>query len=325
MVFVRQNVDSTFIDGMKTIITSCLFFFIGFRFSNYRKNYLFIVIGYFVLALLLFINALIFKKSGLDEDMTKSYLSSFSAAVILAYSLIVCKNKFLILLGIGFSGISLAASIFFGSRGPTIFFIVFAVALLYYKLFWKNKNRLTIGIVIVVLSIAIFVTFMIVAKTLYNNGTIAKDHFLYKLYLLLFDTTGRNNLFKLVLNGTSYSAPFGNGLFGDRLLTRLFYFSNPSTYSHNIFLEMFASFGWFGSFLLFLFLLLYIIDYSSNIYLDKKKASLLLPLSCVGVLSLFVSNSFIVSDYFWGFCGICLSILADRKQVNAIQVQENQQ
>ena len=313
MVFVRQNISKAYISGVKTIFSSCLFFFIAFRFSDYKKSYRYIIIGSYILSIALFIYSFISKRSGRVEDMTNSYLSSIVSAIIVSYSILICKNRFYSFIGLCFAGLALTASVFFGSRGPIIFFCIFAIGLLYYKLFWKNKNRLTIALVIIISLCLIVIFFIFLIKILYKNNVIGFGNPLYQLYYNMLYSAGRSSLFKLAIKGTHYSLSYGNGLFGDRNLTTAFYFTDHFTYSHNIFIEVVASFGWFGFIIIASFLATYFVNCSSTVRLDVKKASLALPLLLVGVLSLLISGSFITSNYFWGFCGICLSILSDKK------------
>ena len=313
MVFVRQNITTAFLSGIKTIFSSCLLFFVAFRFSDYKNNYRYIVIGSYILSVALFTYSLIFKKNAHAEDMTNSYLSSVISAIIISYSILICKNKLYAFVGLCFGALAITASVFFGSRGPIIFFCIFAIGLLYYKLFWKSKDRLTIALIIIIILCFIFIFYFFLVKILYKNGVIDFSNPLYQLYYNLSYTSGRSSLFKLVMKGTLYSFSYGNGLFGDRNLTTVFYFTDRFTYSHNIVIELIASFGWLGSIVLISFLVTYFLNCSFVVRLDVRKASLALPLLLVGVLSLLVSGSFVTSIYFWGFCGICLSILADKK------------
>lgn len=323
MLAIRQSFTSGIASSIKTILTSCILYFLVFRYSQEKTEYKFIALGFYIITLCLFAYSIYHKLTSSFEDMTNSYFASLSSAIVLSHVLFVNKKRWILIVGIILCVLGLVASYLFGSRGPIVLFAVYGLYLLYRKIFAKSKNKTFIAIIIILLFLFLVFFFLVLTNVLVSNGTIKQDSALVKIYLTMFSSSGRNVLYRMVFIGTKYYFPFGNGLFGDRPLTSLFIYSaeDPvnfgaipqtfhTTYSHNIVLEFLASFGWIGSFLILSFLIIYLKNNFSRIYIEKSKLSIFLPLLFIGVFSLLLSNSFIISDYFWGFCGICLSILS---------------
>lgn len=323
MLAIRQNFTSGIVSSIKTILTSCVLYFLVFRYSQEKTEYKYLAFGFYIITFCLFCYSIYHKLTSRFEDMTNSYFASLSSAIVLSHVLFVNKKRWILIVGIILCALGFTASYLFGSRGPIVLFVVYVLYLLYRKVFAKNKNKTLIGIIIILLFLFLALSFHVLTKTLVSNGIIKQDSALAKIYFAMFSSSGRNVLYRMVFIGTKYYFPFGNGLFGDRPLTSLFIYSaeDPvnfgaipqtfhTTYSHNIVLEFLASFGWIGSLLIVLFLIVYLKNNFSTICIEKTKLSIFLPLLFIGIFSLLLSNSFIVSDYFWAFCGICLSILS---------------
>jgi len=124
----------------------------------------------------------------------------------------------------------------------------------------------------------------------------------------IFDDNGRQTIYALVTNAIKQDPVFGYGVFGDRPIV------GPSFiwgYSHNLFLEIFVSFGVLLGSLILLALLLGCIRYFVRAS-DRWQAPLLL-------LALSMSARLLVSDTFWGnpFFWMMLALLLVQREWSA--------
>lgn len=98
-----------------------------------------------------------------------------------------------------------------------------------------------------------------------------------------------------------------NGIFGDRVALRKY--GSWIAYSHNIVFEILISFGFILGTLL---ILIFIFKYIKSIFkgnLDRK--NIILLFSCLVILRLFVSGSFVIEDNFY----LMLGILSGRENI----------
>lgn len=210
-----------------------------------------------------------------------------------------------------FALISAFSAIYFGPRGIIPVIVAFYVLQFLFNADREQKNRVLFSflgtflfIVIVSFGMEKIQTFLI--DTFYSKGNVTEeieggsrtvDAFMTGE---ISESNGRLRLWGYAIDAIKDSPLLGHGLFGDRpYVGKGFRWG----YSHNMILELWASFGLIGV-LFFLGIVYYIFRF---LFLKeyKKERSLLIIIisSCVKLL---ISDSFLFLDMFWFFIGAIL-------------------
>lgn len=121
-------------------------------------------------------------------------------------------------------------------------------------------------------------------------------------------SSGRSDMWRIIIKKIIEKPFLGYGAFGDRHVLSYYYSNADSLYSHNIILELWASFGIiFGS-----VFFLWLIKTLAKTWSVLKGTSLFKPFICLlsyNIANLLVSNTFWYSTAFWFLIGICIVAL----------------
>jgi hypothetical protein len=192
-----------------------------------------------------------------------------------------------------------------GARGPLMCIGVFLIL----KLF-NIRNKLTFrNILIYVVIVAIILVGLFIFDTLLDNLNNLFLQFGIRsrtISLLLKDNlhlSGRDSLYKEMMQSIGDNPIFGTGLAGDRRVI--------GTYSHNIVIEVLSGFGIIiGGILI---LLLAIICYKSLFSKNVLTMNLICIWFSIGTVSLMVSGSYLTDFKFWIFLGLAAKLLVASK------------
>ena len=185
--------------------------------------------------------------------------------------------------------------IVFGSRGPLISVAVFAA----YYIVRKKKYLFLIAIIVLAI-----VGYSVLSSYLESIGISSRT---VQMFLDgdMMDETGRGEIRTNLIKGINENPIIGNGLFGDRALTK--------GYAHNFFLEVFCDFGYlFGGVLLlwFMYEILYV-----TIYLKGYHKDIFVAMTCILFLPLITSGSYLQEPNFFVFVGL-LVIMKNKIRMN---------
>lgn len=193
-----------------------------------------------------------------------------------------------------------------GSRGSIIWTVI--MFLLFLPLKWKNmekRRRIRLVFILVLLSIVIITVYLnyqailLALSTLLSKKGIS-SRTLYSLLEGSFsDGNGREQIYSLAIDLIKSGGLFGHGIYGDRFIIGNYY---RWGYSHNIFLELFVSFGYLGGTLISGAIVLGIMKLYKNCNTLSKQIvfSTFLISSC----KLLLSNSFWYNAAFWAILSL---------------------
>lgn len=194
-------------------------------------------------------------------------------------------------------GISLLVILALGSRGAIMCLGVFAILKLIRNL--KNITYKKILVYIILISIVIFSLILLneilefIYKFLLNNFGIRSR----SIQLFLRDDiylSGRDRLYDNVLEEIFNNPILGIGLAGDRRII--------NTYSHNILIEILASFGIITGIILIIGLGYLVLK--SLLTKNFKKYNMIIIWLSIGFVHLFVSGSYLIDFKFWILLGL---------------------
>ncbi|NLM19704.1 MAG: O-antigen ligase family protein [Clostridiaceae bacterium] len=262
-------------------------------------------------------------------NMSYGYEMIFVCIVLIIMAFI---KKSLILLTMG--SLALACSTFFGSRGSLLIFMTFALLMiLVYAGDSPKINRTTIKEKLrYLLNVILVITISFLLMLLIPKLDRALDNLKEKwapaeseLALMegsddlaesedtlssrtvdsviggeFLDSNGRIKIWQTAFNSYLESPIFGKGIYGDRLeVGKRWYWG----YSHNIVLELMNHFGIFG--LAFFGYLLYSVI--KKIIRSPEKTTRLLYIIVLSLCAkLFLSDSYLISAYFWLLIGLLI-------------------
>ena len=286
--------------SFEVLLVAVPFFFVGLIFKNDEyKEWLLLLSRLAIIINIVFTILSSSSQSVVEEDMHRAYMLLPSVLYVLAklferYSLID-----LLFFLLGFLMVSS-----FGTRGPFVCVLFFAVTYLFFFKEWKHK--LTIRIILVVLAIALFslsqkiARFMILLLGAFGQSTRIFDSMLEQSLLNYENSNGRNEIQEELLHKLSTDdSGIGFGLFSDRL------FSTFGFSSHNVIVELWFSFGYYiGSAFLLIFILLFV-----RFLLKAKNNSTMifgLIFFIVSFLKLMFSGCFILDGYLFFLIGYCI-------------------
>ena len=113
------------------------------------------------------------------------------------------------------------------------------------------------------------------------------------------EENGRDIIFRMARNLIKTGGPFGRGFYGDRItIGQRFYWG----YSHDIFLELFVSFGYVGGTILSAALIIGCIKLYKSVFNSTRKVIFLTFF--VNSLQLILSNSFWYESSFWALLAL---------------------
>lgn len=242
-------------------------------------------------------------------NMAYGYNAAFVALIMFVF---LHKNNKAVHLALGI--ISAILSIIFGSRGVLLVFAAYVVILFCLKLKEEYSTKKLITLILAIIAFAVIYinyTSIITGVAFLAQRLGIESRNIMKLLSVSDFTTGsgRDEIAKLSIEGIKKSFPFGNGAYGDRTSVGTIF---AWGYSHNIALEMLASFGVFG-----IIILLWIIIVSLKIIFgesDKSWRNLFILFFC-NSLKLLVSDSFWYLSFFWAMLAIISCIRREKKRI----------
>lgn len=193
----------------------------------------------------------------------------------------------------------------FGTRGPVLCWIVFIA--LYFLFARKYKRKVLSIAMIMVLAFASLTYVNVVFDTLsMTTRSLGLSNRIYKHMEddMLNSDSGRERIHNIVLQATSEHEILGLGICGDRAAT-------GDDYSHNLFIELMASFGFVLGPLMIAALIIYLFIAYRCCNTQDKKGFYLVLLSYN--IQLLLSGSFLQTPLMFMFLGYCGRLIHDKE------------
>ncbi len=193
-----------------------------------------------------------------------------------------------------------------GARGPVLCIGVF-VMLKIMKLFNKITLFSTFAYIamffVIIIGFIYKETVLIHINDLFLNMGISSRTLTLLIRKDIY-LSGREELYKTVLDSFYANPILGIGLAGDRVILE-------GTYAHNIFLELLAHFGFVaGLFIIVAILYIFIKDLFVK---DRNKYDIFIIWLAIGFIPLFISGSYLLDSRFWILLGLSSKILKTDK------------
>lgn len=294
--------------SFEVLLVAVPFFFVGLIFKNEEyQEWLLLLSRLAIIINIIFTLLFSSSQSVVEEDMHRAYMLLPSVLYILAKLFERYRLMDLLFFILGFL---MESS--FGTRGPFVCILFFAVAYLFFFKEWKRKWITRVFLVII--AFALFslsqdiAGVMIMLLGTYGQSTRIFDSMLDQSLLNYENSNGRNEIQEELLNLLNNDeSGVGFGLFSDRI------FSSFGFSSHNIIVELWFSFGYYiGSALLLIIIVLFI-----RFFIKAKDNSTRifgLVFFTVSFVKLMFSDCFILDGYLFFLIGYC---------VNALRVANN--
>lgn len=241
------------------------------------------------------------------DNMAYGYNCAFVALIFFAQYR-NNKKKIFLIAGFLFS----LLSVLYGSRGCLITLGAYFIITQYFNLQKERSVKKVILVLSFVIVIALLYLFYDALILLISNITahfgIHSSTITSLLNNSISDANGRDRIWAAVFEQVKDTFPLGKGAFGDRLAAgKIFLWG----YSHNICLEMIASFGVIG-----VIVLLILIVQSGRILITNKNEEWrnLFSIFFCCCMKLLVSDSFWYSSFFWGALAVGSCALRYNKQ-----------
>ena len=320
---IFKNNRNDIVSGTKIFLTSLWIYYLLFRFCQENQKRINIVsFGSIVNLVILLIVSIVHLKKKQSENMTLCYETLFFASLCLSYAFSQKNINYKVFAFSLATLLGIVTIYIFGSRGPILFIVLLILINVYLKIQSGKVKKIYLLSLVSIIAIGLIIPFFCMLT--YSSENIFAIKVL-EIYYKVFSLSGREYLYSIEMNGFIYSPIIGHGLFGDRFLSIGFIFSNPqttnfssmvlapyTTYSHNIFIELLVSLGAPLTIVLITIFLVFFLNYILPAINDKKHNNIyLLPLMITGLCSLLLSNSFAVSNYFWGFLGSCIYLYSN--------------
>ena len=253
--------------------------------------------------------ALVFLRSGSDNDSTDESMhrayALLPSVLFLFWQFI--ENKKLIDLFFSVIGLFLVSSM--GSRGPIVCFLFFASC--YFFFFRDYRYPKFARSAIVLVSILLLNTsqylaeFMILLLSKFGMSTRIFDKMLNDAFLNYEASSGRDDLHRVLLQTLNNdSNGFGFGLFADRITV--------DWYSHNLFVELWFSFGYVIGSLIIAMLLLLITIFFIKVK-DREKRIFAILFFSISFVKLQFTASFITDTSLFFLIGYCIYGIREAK------------
>lgn len=240
-----------------------------------------------------------------EESMHKAYILLPSVLFILWQFMERYKLIDLLFFALGFF---MECSM--GSRGPFVCILFFTVMYLLFFREWKYKR--TIRIVLIAVGTFLYLLskyiaeIMIILLATFGKSTRIFDKMLDDSLINYENSSGRDQIHEEIFQKLSAdNVGIGYGLYSDRILT-------DGYYAHNIFIELWCSFGYvIGSILVGIILVLFIRFFLKSKGNDVKIFGLIF--FTASFIKLMFSGSFIIDGYFYFLLGYCINGLRESK------------
>lgn len=293
------------IEGFRFLCTVLPLVFLGAIFVNTEKNMCILDRVAILSILVCFLYNVIMGKSGIenvagDEKMVISYKLLPQCLIVLTHFLY--KKNFVDM--IAFS-VGMFLLFGFGTRGPIVACAFFGgVYLLYALMKGEKKFALTIFMIGSIIMTGIYMYSNQIMK-LFTKIGLSTRVFERMLLSENVESVGRDNIYDKVSNSIDFFQM--HGFAGDRFLL-------GGTYSHNLFLEMWYSFGIFGGTLILLSIFSVIIV--ALYYSERRDAYFLIVLISFVFGQLMFSGSFLHQGWLYFLIGYSINIVVkSRKKI----------
>lgn len=239
----------------------------------------------------------------LTDSMSTSYKVLPSIMYLIHWALIYKKVSHWI-----FASIGIILSFLFGTRGPILVIVSYILLQIYFdvirqKSFWKRF--------IFLISVTVVIVFLSFGDNLLRFATVLSEKFAEMGfssrifdYLIAGEFSQSNSrliLSQVVMDAIMEKPIIGYGIMGDRVVT-------GGKYVHNIAMELWCNFGLlFGSTLLAIVLILPVCALWKN--RGSQKFNFILMYTCLVIIELFLSNSYIIESNFFFLVGILVSAI----------------
>ncbi len=262
----------------------------------------------------------ILKFSGMQIElqyMVFSYNMVFFICYLI-YDFTINRRKISLLL----AGISFIIVFIAGARGPVIVIFSYIILFVVFNIRANLKKILPI-IIIMVLTFFIIATNFTYILTKTNMFLIKNNYSSRTITMILenniaFDSY-RGEITEKIKNDILKKFLLGNGMFGDRAVTKNIFYNGQGVYAHNIIFEFLSQYGMiFGTlFIGIIFVLIIVAIFSSK---DIVLKNLLLISMSSGLIKLFLSGSYLNEPYFFLMLGISVNII--QKRTNLLKLSE---
>lgn len=291
-------------EGFRFLCTALPFLFLGLIFINSEKN-MCILDKIAILSICIsFLYNVVLEKSGIENSVTENMVAAYNLlpqCLVVLIHFLYKKNIFDVIAFVGGMLILLG----FGTRGVLVAVAFFGVLLLIY-FFMKKKKKLAFSILMLVgLIVMVINLFINQIMNLIVKAGLSTRIFESLIYAEKVESSGRDVIYDKVWNGVDFLQM--HGFAGDRFLL-------GGTYSHNLFLEMWYSFGLFGGTLILLSIFAVII--AALYYSEKRDAYFLIVLISFVFGQLMFSGSFLHQGWLYFLIGYSINIVVkSRKKI----------
>lgn len=248
---------------------------------------------------------------GKGEGMAQAYLIMPHVMMVIAASFRTHRLSYIF---VSVLGVFLLLSL--GTRGALLFTVLYTA--LYFIFFSKNRYKMLYVLLILALGVVIYSMFleiMIYLQGIIENigmSTRIVDRLLGEADASLVSDSGRGEIQAAVLAATMESPWLGKGFCGS--------FSVVGTYPHNLFYDLWCTFGViFGS--LISMWIVYIIVSAFRWASDKNERIFLMVLVMAGFAKLMTSYTFLDNYETYLMLGYCLQIIRRAKQKRKLYSQ----
>ncbi len=193
-----------------------------------------------------------------------------------------------------------------GSRGAMIWVAVIFLFMLPYR--WKSMNKSErVRSLLLILFIAppiilIYLNYNLLAEGLfyYLSSRGISSRTITALFTgELSEANGRDNIYQMTIERIHEGGLFGNGVFGERIIVGQKY---RWGFAHNIFLEIYAAFGYLGGSILSIGLI--ICTLKTAVRCSETKEQIVFLTFLGAAMKLLLSDSFWFNISFWGLLAI---------------------
>lgn len=207
--------------------------------------------------------------------------------------------------------ISSVLSFVFGTRGPIFAILVFLAANVFLRII-NTKNKLLQIVYVLICAVGLVLLFsgnVLTDIVMWMSKSFEKMGFSTRIfdYFINGEITyhnGRDVLYAPAIDAIKTGPLFGYGFMGDRVIF--------GRYVHNIFLEIWCSFGIIvGSLIILALVGLTVISLWKS--RNKDSFNMILLLICMIFTKLMMSGSYATEPYFYLFIGVCVRELHSRK------------
>jgi len=189
-----------------------------------------------------------------------------------------------------------------GSRGAILCFLVFGalrISRFYFKFTYKNVVLYMLSFSFILSAIIFFKKIIEMIYAIFLNVGVKSRTMSLFLNNKVDYSSGREDIYSILLEKIKNNPIIGTGLGGDRLII--------GGYAHNFLLEIITNFGIFIGGILATLMFLFLIK--SLLISDKRKYNMIIIWFSMGFVHLMVSSSYLTDIKFWIFAGLMIKML----------------